>query len=140
MMPKFFTLLFLGGFFSALAVPPVMADSVNPLGAGEQGFYVASIVTTAPLRICDLGGYATTKAGSSGWCLSEKLFDTNRYDSLSPQGLVDKNCRGATVESFDVLQWKGDKSRARAIVRFRIPQGGCSNPGSVFRPGLLFGS
>lgn len=130
-MPKFSTLLLVGGIFAVVAVPPVIADIVNPSGAGEEGFYVARIVTTAPLRVCDLDEYAHFRDGTPGECYSGELFDTNRSPSLTPQELVDKNCAGARVYSYDVLQWKVASSPAKAIIRFTIPQGGCTNSGSA---------
>lgn len=117
---------------SIILTPAMAAAGTEPSGVGEKAFYAAPIVTSAPFRVCDLDLYAHIKEGETTRCFNGSIFDQKVFDAISPQQLVDKNCPGATVDSYDVLQWWTKGSPPKAVIRFTIPPQGCKSPGRVY--------
>lgn len=117
----------------SVSFAPAWAEAVTPVMKstdGEQAFYVASIFTTAPFRLCDTDQYPRD-VFPSGKCWSSIPFTTEWTEPLSAQQFLSNKCPGAIVDSYEVLQWRSIGYPPKAVINFRMPPKGCPDAGAT---------
>ena len=84
---------------------PAVAFPVSE-STGEMGFYVAEIVSTAPVRLL-------------GWRDGGKV-------SLTPDEFVSKGCPGAVITEINLAKMPTQRYPATSVqIVFKIPSRGC---------------